>query len=236
MSPPRQSPPARLRLAPIPRSDDSPRLAAPAIRVILADDHALMRRNLRLLLDREDGVQVIAEAEDLETVTRHVHGHLPHVLVLDLGMPSGSSLATIRRLREQVPGTEIVVLTMDKSPASAQRALDAGASGFVLKELADAELGPAVRSAARSEEYISPGVAAQLASLRRAVAGDALTVREVEILRLTALGHTSAEIARLLHISRRTIETHRAHIHRKLGLATRAELIRYALRRGLLRA
>jgi two-component system response regulator NreC len=234
-TPPRQRRSVHLQLAPSP--DAPPQVStSQAIRVVLADDHALMRRNLRLLLDNAEDVQVVAEAEDLAAMTRHVHSDLPHVLVLDLGMPGGSGVETIRRMREQVPSTEIVVLTMDDSPAFAQQALDAGAIGFVLKDLADSELGPAVRNAARGREHLSPGVAARLESLRRSVTGDALTGREIEVLRLTALGHTSAEIARRLHLSRRTVETHRARIHRKLGLATRAELVRYALRRGLLSA
>jgi len=204
------------------------------IRVVLGDDHVLVRRNLRLLLDGEEGVEVVAEAGDLATVVRHVHDRLPHVLVLDLGRPDGSSIEAIRRLREEVPGTEIVVLTTEDSPAFAQQALDAGAIGFVLKEFADVELHRAVRAAARGEQYVSPRVTASLESVRRAVTGSGLTAREAEVVRLIALGHTSAEIARKLHLSRRTVETHRARLHRKLGLSTRAELVRYALRRGLL--
>lgn len=206
------------------------------IRVVLADDHALVRRSLRLLLDGEDGFAVVAEAGDLTSVVRHVHGHVPNVLVLDLQMPGGSSVEATRRLREQVPGTEIVVLTMEQSPAFAQRAIDAGAVGFVLKDRADTELPAAVRRAVRGEEYVSPHVAAGLDALRRMVNGDGLSPRETEVLRLIALGHTSAEIARKLHLSRRTIETHRATIHRKLGLATRAELVHFALRRHLIGA
>jgi two-component system response regulator NreC len=205
-----------------------------AIRVVLADDHALMRRSLRLLLDADEGVEVVGEAEDLTTVMRHVHGHRPHVLVLDLGMPDGSSIEAIRRLREEVPETEIVVLTMEESPAFAQQALDAGAIGFVLKDFADLELNRAVRAAGRGEHYVSPRVKASLESVRRAITGNELTAREAEVLRLTALGHTSAEVGRKLNISRRTVETHRARLQHKLGLSTRAELVRYALRRGLL--
>lgn len=205
-----------------------------SIRVVLADDHALMRRSLRLLLDREEGVEVIAEAGDLKTVMRHVHGHLPHVLVLDLSMPDGSSIETIRRLREEVPSTEIVVLTTEDSPAFAEQTLDAGAIGFVLKDFAEAELAQAVRYASRGGQYLSPRIAARLEAMRRVVVDDGLTVRETEVLRLTALGHTSAEIAVKLNLSRRTVETHRARMHRKLGMSTRAELVRYALGRGLL--
>jgi two-component system, NarL family, response regulator NreC len=211
----------------------SPRPESP-IRVVLADDHAAVRRNLRLVLDGEDDVEVIAEAADLSTVLRHVHGQLPHVLVLDLGLPNGSSIEAIRRLRAQVPDTEIVVMTMETSAVFAQQAIDAGAVGFVLKERADGELPAAVRHAARGEEYISSQVAAGLDALRRSVHGDGLSPRETEVLRLIALGHTSTEIASKLHLSRRTVETHRARIHRKLGFRTRAELVRYALGRHLI--
>jgi two-component system response regulator NreC len=150
--------------------------------------------------------------------------------------PNGSSIETISRLRERVPETEIVVLTMEESPLFARRALDAGAIGFVLKHHADSELPLAVRAAGRGCQYVSPRVAAGLAALNRMAATDELSPREVEVLRLIALGHTSAEIAAQLHRSRRTVETHRAHIHRKLGLATRAELVRYALDRRLIGA
>jgi two-component system, NarL family, response regulator NreC len=204
------------------------------IRVVLADDHALVRRSLRLLLDGEDDVDVVAEACDIATVLRHVHGHSPHVLVLDLQTPGGSSIEAIRRLHELVPGVAIVVLTMEDSPAFAQRALDSGAVGFVLKDTADTELPAAVRRAVQGEEYVSPRVAAGLDARRRVVEGDGLSPRETEVLRLTALGYTSAEIAGIMHLSRRTVETHRANIHRKLGMSQRSELVQLALRRHLI--
>lgn len=210
--------------------------ASSPIRVVLADDHTLMRRSLRLLLESEEGVDVVAEAGDLAAVVRDVHRHQPHVLVLDLRMPGGSSIETIATLRERAPDTQVVVLTMDDNPVFAQHALASGALGFVLKELADGELALAVRAAAGGAEYVSPRVAVRLDALRRSLTDDELTLREVEILRLIALGHTSVEIAGKLHISPRTVESHRARIHNKLGLATRAELVRYALGRGLLRA
>jgi two-component system response regulator NreC len=201
---------------------------------VLADDHPGMRRSLRLLLDGEEDVEVIAEAADLSTVVRHVRGRVPHVLVLDLRMPNGLGAETIRRLREDAHDTEVVVVTMDASPLFAQQALDAGAVGFVLKDRADTELPAAVRNAAEGREYVSPRVASGLDALRRAVSGDGLSPRETEILRLIALGHTSTEIARKLQLSRRTVETHRANVYRKLGLATRAQLVQHALRRRLL--
>ena len=225
---------SHLQLAPSPTRSRVPTRSKPPIKVVLADDHAAVRRSLRLLLDGEEDVEVIAEAADLSTAISHVHGHLPHVLVLDLELPNGSSIETIRRLREQVPDTEIVVMTMEISPVFAQQAIDAGAVGFVLKDMADSELPTAVRTAARGEEYISPQVAAGLDALRRSVHGDGLSPRETEVLRLIALGHTSREIASKLHLSRRTVETHRARIHRKLGFRTRAELVSYALGRHLI--
>lgn len=238
--------PAELHLAPDPAQAIADEALAPAaavavavstpISVVLADDHAAMRRSLRLLLDNEPDVEVVAEAGDHAAVARQVHGHHPQVLVLDLRMGGRSSLEAVRTLSERVPQTHIVVISMEDSPVFAQRALTAGAVGFVAKDLADAELLDAVRAAAADREYVSRRVAALLDALHRALTDHKLTQREVEVLRLIAYGHTSVEIARKLALSPRTIETHRAHIHKKLGLATRAELVRYALRRGLISA
>jgi len=157
---------AHLRLAPSPPGTGSIVSVESPIRVILADDHSLMRRGLRLLLDGEEDVEVIAEAVDLASVVRLVHSRQPHVLVLDLSMPDGSSIETIGKLRERVPDTQIVVLTMDDSPVFAQHSLAAGALGFVLKDLADSDLPQAVRAAARGEEYVSPRVAPRLDAMR----------------------------------------------------------------------
>jgi two-component system response regulator NreC len=218
-------------------SEASPKPSSGAqIRVVLADDRAAVRRSLRMLLDGESDVRVVAEAGDMPTVLLAVHGQTPKVLVLDLQMPNGSSIEMIRSLRDQAPETEVVVLTMEASPVFAQQALDAGAIGFVLKEHSDLDLYEAVRCAAAGEEYVSPQVAASLDALRCAKGQDGLSAREIEVLRLTALGYTGAEIATKLHLSRRTVESHRATIHRKLGLASRAELVRYALGRQLIRA
>jgi two-component system, NarL family, response regulator NreC len=204
------------------------------IRVVLADDHAGMLRGVEQLLELEPDLEVVGSACDLSSATSQVQGQRPDVLVLDLSLPGGSSIEAIGQLREQAPETEIVVLTMEDSPVVAQRALSAGASGYVTKDLADRELPEAIRAAVHGEQYVSPQVAHRLEELHRALTGSALTPREVEVLRLIALGHTSVEIARKLHLSPRTVETHRAHIHKKLGLATRAQLVGYALRRGLL--
>jgi two-component system, NarL family, response regulator NreC len=220
---------AHLHLASVPAQE-----AEHPIRLVLADDHASVRRSLRLLLGSEPDVAVVAEAADLAAAVRELRGSSPNVLVLDLHMQGAPGIETIRRLRAQAPKTEIVVVTMEPSPVFAQQVLDAGAAAFVLKDRADTELPEAVRAAANGLEYVSPHVAARLDALRRAVGGDGLTTRELEVLRLLALGHTSAEIAAKLQLSRRTVETHRARILRKLGVTTRAELVRYALRRRLI--
>ena len=218
----------------VPVNDTPPSGAEDAITVVIADDHAGMRGSLRTLLDDTAGVQVVAEAADLALATRHVHAHRPGVLVLDLRMPDGSSLETLGELRGLVPGTHVIVVSVDDTPGYAQHALAAGASGYVLKDLADVDLPEAVRAAAAGEEFVSEPVAARLARSRQALTDGRLSSRETEVLRLIALGHTNAEIADQLGLSPRTIETHRAHIHKKLGLRTRAELVRYALRCGLL--
>jgi len=194
-----------------------------------------MRHSLRLLLDNEVDLEVIAEAGDLTSVVQYVERTQPDVLVLDLGMPGDLSNEAIGQLSERAPEMQIVIVTMHENPMFAQHALAAGAIGFVRKDLADEELPAAIRCAARGEQYLSPRLVHPLQNLHRAVSEDKLTVREVEVLRLIALGHTSVEIARQLQRSPRTVETHRARIHRKLGLASRAELVAYALRRGLLR-
>ncbi len=203
------------------------------IRIVLADDHAVVRSGLRMLLDHERDFEVVAEAGDLEAAQRYVRGHHPDVLVLDLNMPGGSSLEAIPSIREQMPQTQIVVLTMQQEPAFARRALGAGAIGYVLKEAADDELVQAVRRAAAGESYLNPRLGARLASEPPPGPPDDLSEREVDVLRLIALGHTNAEIAGKLYLSVRTVETHRAHIQQKLNLSSRAELVGYALKRGL---
>jgi len=211
-------------------------LTVDAIRIVLADDHAVVRSGLRLLLDAEPGLEVVAEAGDLDSARRHVRGHNPDVLVLDLNMPGGSSLQEIPAIRSEAPHTQIVVLTMQQEPAFARHALGAGAIGYVLKEAADDELVQAVRHAAAGESYLNPKLGARMAAEPAPGPPDDLSERELEVLRLIALGHTNAEIAEQLYLSVRTVETHRAHIQQKLGLSSRAELVGYALRRGLVGA
>ncbi len=206
------------------------------ITIVLADDHRVVRSGLRLLLEGEDGLRVIGEAGDADAALRMVEARLPDVLVLDLNMPGTPSLTMIPRIRAATAQrTRVVVLTMQDDPAFAREALQAGASAYVLKEAADEELVAAVRAAAGGGTYLNPSLGARLAAAPPEPAGppDDLTERELEVLRLIAMGHTNAEIAPQLFLSVRTVESHRAGAAQKLGRSTRAELVRYALDNGL---
>jgi two-component system, NarL family, response regulator NreC len=210
-----------------------------SITVVLADDHAVVRSGLRLLLERTGDLEVVSEAGTAEDAVRTVLGHKPSVLVLDLNMPGEpTSLDAIPRVRERSPDTAVVVLTMQEDTSFARHALRAGALGYVLKESADAELVDAVRRAAAGQTYLAPRLGAAIAATPEAPAGppDDLTPRELEVLRMIALGHTNAEIGAQLYLSVRTFESHRAHIQQKLRRSTRAELVRYAIDHGLLDA
>jgi two-component system, NarL family, response regulator NreC len=214
---------------------DEPPAPANSISIVLADDHEVVRNGLRMVLEAEDGLEVIAEAGDLETTRRYVRAHRPRVLVLDVNLPEGSSLPAIPELREQSPETAVVVLTMQQDIAFAREAMRAGAVGYVLKHSAGSELVDAVRAAAAGETYLNPKLGAQLAAAPAEATGppDGLTERETEILRLIGLGHTNSEIAEQLYLSVRTVESHRAHIQQKTGQTSRSELVRYALDHGL---
>jgi two-component system response regulator NreC len=207
--------------------------AVEQIRLVIADDHAVVRSGLRLLLEAETDFTVAAEAGEMDTTRRMVAAHRPDVLVLDLNMPGPPSLPAIPDLAKQ---TAVVVLTMQNDPAFAREALRSGAHGYVLKEAADAELVQAVRAAAAGRTYLNPELGAKLAAAPPEPAGppDDLTEREVEILRLIALGHTNAEIGKQLYLSVRTVESHRAHIQQKTRRTTRSELVRYALDHALI--
>ena len=206
------------------------------VTVVIADDHAVVRKGLRLLIDAEPGLSVVAEAGTVPDALRMAKAHRPSVLVLDLNMPGGSSLEAIPTLRTEAPMTAIVVLTMQNDPSFARQALQSGALGFVLKEAADDELLGAIRLAADGETYLNPRLGARLAAAPPEPAGppDDLSDRELEVLKLIALGHTNAEIASQLYLSVRTVESHRAHIQQKTRKSTRAELVRYALEHALI--
>jgi two-component system response regulator NreC len=215
-------------------TEDSP--ASADITVVLADDHAVVRKGLRLLVEAEDGLRVVAEAGNVPDALRMARAHRPNVLVLDLNMPGGSSLEAIPTIREQASMTAIVVLTMQNDPSFARQALQAGALGFVLKEAADDELLGAIKLAAEGETYLNPRLGARLAAQPSQPSGppDDLSERELEVLKLIALGHTNAEVAGQLYLSVRTVESHRAHIQQKTRLSSRAELVRYALEHQLI--
>src|SRR4051794_11482414 len=204
----------------------------PAVRIVIADDHAVVRSGLRVLLDMEADLEVVAEAGSVEATAEAVREHRPDLLVLDVHFGATNSLDAIPRLLAASPDTRVLVLTMQDDPAFAREALRAGARGYVLKEAPRSEVVEAVRAVARGETYLHPDLAAR-AVLEPDPAGR-LSPRELEILRLIALGHTNAEIATDLFLSVRTIETHRANLQAKLGVSGRAELVRCALERELI--
>jgi two-component system response regulator NreC len=201
-----------------------------AITIVLADDQRVVRAGLRMLLDAEADMRVVSEAGDISLTERRVVADHPTVLVLDVNMPEGSSIPAIPRILKSAPSTRIVVLTMQTDPQLARDALRAGATGFVLKAAAEDELIQAVRFAAQGRTYLNPELGARLEAERPDTAGppDDLSPRELEVLRLIALGHTNSEIAGQLFLSVRTVESHRAHIQQKTQRASRAELVAYA--------
>ncbi len=215
-------------------------MSSPAekLTLVLVDDHAVVRSALKVLLESEPDIEVVAEAGTADDAIRYVGAHKPTVLVLDLNMPGRPSLEAIPDIQNASPETKIVILTMRNEPAFARQALQAGVMGYVLKEAADAELVLAVRRAADGETYLQPSLYQHLADKDRAEGrrGRTLSDREVEVMRLIALGHTNAEIADQLFLSVRTVESHRASIQKKLDLGSRAELVRYALDQGLISA
>ena len=205
------------------------------VSIVIADDHAVVRSGLRMLLNAEPDFSVVAEAGTVGEARAAVVRHSPSVLILDLHMPGDASLSAMPDLRTSAPDTAIVVLTMQENPAFAREAMASGARGYVLKEAADTELVAAIRTVAGGGTYLQPDVGARLAA---ATPGDngSLTPRETEVLRLVALGHTNAEIADSLYLSIRTVETHRANIQSKLKVSRRADLVRYALDQRLIAA
>jgi two-component system response regulator NreC len=204
------------------------------LRVLIADDHALVRSGLRALLEAEPDIDVVGEAEDGVAVLERCRGLKPDVVVMDLTMPGRGGISATEDLRAAFPATKVVVLTMHDDDAYVRLAQLAGASGFVLKKALATELIRAIRAAHAGRTHF-PEIALPLAKPAGAAPLDLITDREREVLSLIALGHTSIEIAGKLHIAEKTVETHRAHIQEKLGLRSRADLVRFALEHGLLR-
>ena len=209
-----------------------------SIRVVLVDDHAILRSGLRRVLDAEPDIEVVGEAESAERAVFEAIANKPDVVVMDLVMPGKSGIEGMPAVFQAVPDVKVLVLSMQDDPRYVREAFEAGAAGYVLKEAADTEVVGALRAVASGERYVHPTLGARLvaaeAEERKRAEADPLSEREREVLRLLALGHTNQEIAKMLYISVRTAETHRAHIMQKLRLSSRAELVRYALENGLI--
>ncbi len=227
------------RVAPGRRDDDRRGGASRvSIRVLIVDDHAVVRSGLRLLLDAEEGLEPVGEAGNARDAIFQARALKPDVILLDVVMPDQTGLDVLPQLRHENPDAKVLVLSMQDEPRYVREAFAAGASGYVLKEAADTEVVAAVREVAGGGRYVNPELGARLVAADTEAAKlaeeDPLSDREREVLRLLALGHTNQEIAKMLYISVRTAETHRAHIMQKLRLQTRADLVAYALERGLL--
>lgn len=215
---------------------------APKIRVLLADDHAILRSGLRLLLSGQADMEVVGEAGDFEEAERLAAALAPDVITLDLTMPGGSGVAAIQRLRSHVPSARIVVLTMHDDPAYVRSALAAGASGYLAKSAADSALIGAIRAVQRGRLFVDVesrqerGATPAPGGKRLQPPIATLSAREREVLLLVAEGHTNQAIADRLTLSVKTVESYRSRLLQKLGLKTRAEVTRLAMKLGLLGA
>ena len=212
------------------------------VRVLLADDHTLFREGVRLLLEAQGDFEVVGEAASADEALERARQLHPHIVAMDITMP-GNGLEATRRLRRELPGVKVLILTMHGGDDYFFQALEAGAEGYVLKEGASGDLVGALRAVAAGGVFLYPALAARLVAAFLQLTGRGeegarlarLTEREKEVMALIARGHTSEEIAAQLHLSVHTVHSHRAHIMEKLGLQTRAELMRYAVLLGLRR-
>lgn len=211
-------------------------------RILIADDHAVLRAGLRVLLNAQPDMQVVGEAEDGESAIREILSLRPEVALIDVNMPRLDGLEAIRRLKTAAPEVRVLVLTMYDDEGYLRRALEYGAAGYVLKRAADSELMAAIRAVARGETYVYPSLTHLLVNrylgradeARSAPSQAGLSERETEVLKLLAAGYTSQQVGEQLALSAKTVETYKARVMEKLGLRSRAELVRYALRHGLL--
>ena len=205
------------------------------MRVLIADDHGIVRSGVKLLLDRQPDIEVIAEAEDGVDAVQKVIEHRPDVAVLDVSMPRMTGLQATHEIKQQAPETQVLILSMHDDERYLFEALRAGAAGYVLKRAADQDLVDAVRAAGRGEPFLT--ASAQQTLIRDFLDRDSepqeLSPREQEVVKLIAEAHTNKEIAEILHLSEKTVESHRARVLQKLGMRDRVELVRYAIRRGL---
>ena len=207
-------------------------------RVLIVDDHAVVRAGLKLLVDGQTDLETVGEAGTARDAIFESRSLKPDIVLLDVVMPDQNGIEIVPQLLKETPESKVLVLSMQDEPRYVREAFEAGASGYVLKEAADSELVAAIREVAGGGRYVHPELGARLVAAeseeRKRAEDDPLSDREREVLRLLALGHTNQEIAKQLYISVRTAETHRAHIMQKLRLQSRAELVRYALDQGLL--
>jgi DNA-binding NarL/FixJ family response regulator len=207
------------------------------MRILIADDHGIVRSGLRLLLDRQADMEVVAEAADGAEAVELALRERPDLCILDVGMPRLTGLQATREIKAQAPDMSVLMLSMHRDERYLFEALKAGASGYVLKAEADQDLVEAARSVGRGEAFLTN--AAERSLIRDWMSSDdegpreALTPREQEVVKLIAEAHTNAQIAEVLHLSEKTVESHRANVLRKLGMRDRVELVRYAIRRGL---
>ncbi len=213
---------------------------SPAARILVADDHGIVRAGIRLLLERQPDLDVVAEAGDgIEAIEQALLTR-PSLCILDVSMPRMTGLQAAREIRSHLPETRVLMLSMHDDEHYLFDALKAGAAGYVLKHAADQDLVGAVRAVIRGEAFLTN--AAQRSIIRQWINDgsqgptDPLTPREEEVVKLIAEAHTNAQIAEVLHLSEKTIESHRANVLRKLGMRDRVELVRYAIRRGLVEA
>ncbi len=203
------------------------------IRLLLADDHAILRAGLRMLLDAQPDMLVVGEAADGEEAVRRALVTRPDVAVVDLTMPGLSGVETLQRLRRELPSARLLVLTMHEDPGYARMAQAAGASGHVIKDSDSSELLSAIRAVHRGRTFVQVGAGAETLDHAALPAMPTLSPRELQVLRLLARGHTNREVAALLTLSVKTVETHRSRLGDKLGTRTRAELVRIAVQLGL---
>jgi DNA-binding NarL/FixJ family response regulator len=207
------------------------------MRALIADDHGIVRSGIRLLLERQPDVEVVAEASDGVEALEQAVACRPDLCVLDVGMPRMTGLQATREIRAHLPDTHVLILSMHDDERYLFEALKAGAGGYVLKREADQDLVAALRAVARGEPFLTN--AAERTLIRRWMdegsegPREPLTARELQVVKLIAEAHTNAQIAQTLHLAEKTVESHRANVLRKLGMRDRVQLVRYAIRRGL---
>jgi DNA-binding NarL/FixJ family response regulator len=208
------------------------------LHILIADDHGIVRSGIRMLIDRQQGMHVVAEAEDGIQAVELVQTTSPDVAILDVSMPRMTGLQAAREIRARAPKTRVLLLSMHDDERYFFDAVEVGAAGYVLKRSADTDLIDAIQAVARGEQFVSPvteraAIKEWLDSGKVDRLDDPLTPRELDVVKLIAEAHTNKQIAAALHVSEKTVESHRANVLSKLGMRDRVELVRYAIRRGL---